>query len=378
MTRRSWVTVTSLLGLLVLVSGYLALGVMKLNPLADRYVVHIELRNSGGLLDRSEVTYRGHPVGRVRQIRLAPDQVTVDVAIDSRYRIPADARVVVANLSVAGEQYLDFRPAHDAGPYLQDGDVVRRGRTTTPVPFAELLATMTRMAGQVEPDELKAIVDELDRALAGSADDLAAVVDGGALLVNTVVDLLPETRRLLRRGPVVLGTMADLRDELGRFARAGSSLGAGLAGSDSQIRGLIDEAPALAGTLDKVMDENGPALVSLLGDLTTTSEILVARLPSLRVYLPWLARAASTVGEMAQGDHLLALADAFPRDSCDYGSPRHPATETNTGGPLLNRYCGTRRTDIQQRGAHNAPRPAGDDTARPTPGADPLERPSWW
>lgn len=378
MTRRGAFTIISLAVILVLFSGYLMVGLMRLNPLRDEYVVHVELAASGGLLERSEVTYRGVRVGSIKQIRLLPRKVVVDVAIDERNRIPVDTDVVVANLSLAGEQYLDFRPRRSGGPYLEDGDLIERRRTTTPVDFAELLASMSALAGQVEPRDLRKVVRALDRALSGAGGDLATLVDGGELMLASLVDLLPETRRLLRNSPVVLGTIADLQDELDRMTDAGSTLGTHLAASDKEIRALLDQGPETLSTIDEVMAENGPTMVELLADLSTVSEILVRRTPSLQVYLPELQGAAEAIGKMAHGDYLLALADIWPRESCDYGSPRHPPTETDTGGPLLHRYCTTYDPELQQRGSYNAPRPPGDDTAGPASGVDELERADWW
>ena len=48
-------------------------------------------------------------------------------------KIPASAFVHVSALSPAGEQYIDFEAASDAGPYLHDGSVIGLDRTTVPV-----------------------------------------------------------------------------------------------------------------------------------------------------------------------------------------------------------------------------------------------------
>ena len=62
--------------------------------------------------------------------------------------------------------------------------------------------------------------------------------------------------------------------------------------------------------------------------------------------------------------------DIYPRYSCDYGTPRIPPASADFPEPYLANYCGDTDPAVLIRGAKNAPRPAGDDTYGPPPGAD--------
>ncbi|WP_228799647.1 SDR family NAD(P)-dependent oxidoreductase, partial [Nocardia nova] len=64
---------------------------------------------------------------------LAGSGVAAVAEIDSSAKIPVGGTVAVGRLSAAGEQYLDFRPDSDTGPYLTDGALVERSQTTVPV-----------------------------------------------------------------------------------------------------------------------------------------------------------------------------------------------------------------------------------------------------
>ena len=79
---------------------------------------HATLPTSGGLYEGSEVTYRGVKVGKVSAMAATPDGVTLDLALEEGTRLPLDSPMYVHNLSAVGEQYLDFEPPDDQGPYL--------------------------------------------------------------------------------------------------------------------------------------------------------------------------------------------------------------------------------------------------------------------
>lgn len=374
MKRRQLSTVASLLALLLVGVWYIGSAILRVDPYSDPFTVTVNLSESGGLLDRSQVTYRGVPVGRVEQIRLLPNKVMVDVQIDEGTHIPVDSDVVIANLSAAGEQYLDFRPHADAGPYLANGSKIAEARTSTPVPFAQLLESVDNVVKQVDTTTLKRVVDELDLAFSGSAPDLRRILDGGAYMLSGLTEVLPETSRLLGNAPVVLGTVADLSDELTRFTAAGQSLGQTLTKADPTINQLLTDAPETLGILDKVVTENGPSLAALLGDLSTVSQVLVDRRPAISEYLPRLVDAGNAVSGWVRDGAVVVIADVFPREVCDYGSPRHQPSNVDVPPPLLYEYCSRTNPELQQRGSGNAPRPPGDNTNGPPPTATGAER----
>lgn len=69
-------------------------------------------------------------IGRVESLQITDDGVNAVASITSKVRIPANAVVHVSALSPAGEQYINFEAASDAGPYLHDGS--RIALTTPP------------------------------------------------------------------------------------------------------------------------------------------------------------------------------------------------------------------------------------------------------
>ena len=147
---------------------------------AEGYTVRMNLEDSGGIFTNAEVTYRGYNVGRVGEIRLTHDGLQVDLNIEPNAPdIPADLDAVVANRSAVGEQYVDLRPRNDAGPYLSGASVISADRTVTPVSTDAVIRDLDSLATSVPTESLRTVVDELDRAFAGTGDDLQVVAEIG-------------------------------------------------------------------------------------------------------------------------------------------------------------------------------------------------------
>jgi ABC-type transporter Mla subunit MlaD len=65
---RSLLTMLAMVVLLAIGLGYILVAVIQIDPFNRPMRVTVNAARSGGLLDHSQVTYRGFPVGRVSAI----------------------------------------------------------------------------------------------------------------------------------------------------------------------------------------------------------------------------------------------------------------------------------------------------------------------
>ncbi|MGY0499481.1 MlaD family protein [Nocardia sp. FBN12] len=369
--------VVSLLGLFAILGGacgHLIFNTLDLDPLSRPYQVRVELDRSGGLLPGQEVTLRGVRVGRVDSVAVAGEAVVVVAAIDEHVRIPTSGQVRAAALSAAGEQYLDFVPAGDDGPYLTDGALITADRTSTPVPMSDMLESLSGTMSQIDPARLAAISAELGAGQAGP-DKLASIIDGGTFLISTLDTTLPHTVNLLRNSRVVLTTLHDGQDALRSTA---ANLSATLGGVSSMTGGfeqLVAQTPPLLATLDTILAENSPTMVQLLGNLVTVSQVAYSRIPALNEFFFPQQRAGSALDAVTSAFHdggVWALASIYPRYACDYNVPRHAGSVPDYADPYVNADCTDPDPTLMPRGARNAPRPT-DDPVRPPPVGDPHQ-----
>ncbi|WP_409427895.1 MlaD family protein [Mycobacterium sp. SMC-11] len=368
--RKNLLSGLALATTLVVAVSYLLVGALRVNPARSTYQITIALPDSGGLLTNQDVSVRGVPVGRIESLRVTPNGVDAVANIDSKVKIPAASPVRVSGLSAAGEQYIDFEPPSSSGPFLSAGSVVSRDRATTPIPMSQLLADADGMLAQTDPRKLELIKKEL--SLSGEGPQkLTDIVDGGSFLLSTLDSVLPETVSLLKSSRVVLTMLSDVNNGL---AATSNNLDKVLKGVNPMIGGyhrLVDQAPGMLTQVDGLFDDNSDTMVGLLGNLVTPAQLLYVRTPALNALFPnYRGSTFDALSSAIHEDGMWATVDIYPRYTCDYGTPRRPPSQADYPEPFLYGYCRDTDQSVLVRGAHNAPRPPGDDTAGPPPGAD--------
>lgn len=355
---------------LVVATAYLLVGALQVNPARSTYQITIALPDSGGLLANQDVSVRGVPVGRIESLRVTPNGVDAVANISSAVKIPAASAVRVSGLSAAGEQYIDFEPPSDTGPFLSGGSVVARDRATTPIPISQLLADADGMLAQTDPRKLDLIKKELSLSEDGPRK-LTDIVDGGTFLLSTLDSVLPQTVSLLKTSRVVLTMLSDVNNGL---AATSDNIDKVLKGVNPMIGGyrqLVDQSPAMLSSVDGLFDDNSDTMVGLLGNLVTTAQLLYVRTPALNALFPnYRGSTVEALSSAIHEDGMWATVDIYPRYTCDYGTPRRNPSAADFPEPFLYGYCRDTDQSVLVRGAHNAPRPPGDDTAGPPPGAD--------
>jgi virulence factor Mce-like protein len=213
-TRRTKLQLIAFAVVAVLGMSYLGFKYVGLDRvvLGTGYDVAADFKDSGGIFVNAEVTYRGVAVGRVSDMKLINDGVRVVLTMEpGADRIPASTKAMVATRSAVGEQYILLQPDNDKGPYLKDGSVIPKNRTSIPVPVQELLLNLDKLVGSLDQENLRIVVNELGKAFAGSGDDLGRLIDNGNLLLARAEQSLPQTLKLITDGQTVLATQPTAR-----------------------------------------------------------------------------------------------------------------------------------------------------------------------
>ncbi|APA99461.1 MlaD family protein [Nocardia seriolae] len=231
-----------LLMVLTLVCGsYMAVGVLNLDPRRQNNTVTVLLDSSGGLMKISEVTLRGLPIGKVRDIGTTARGLSVTLEYDAKYKIPADSTVQIANLSAAGEQFLDFRPNGTVGPFLRDGSIVPNRQVRIATTVGDALAKLDALTAQLDPAKLQHL-----------ASTVAAGFEGRDADVANLTRALIDTANLLR----------DKHDAIARLYSNVQNLG-------DRFDGRAPTISAAAGDMDTAL----PELLHIIGAFQNYSYI---------------------------------------------------------------------------------------------------------
>ncbi|MFE3360705.1 MlaD family protein, partial [Streptomyces californicus] len=383
--------------------SYLLVNVMRVNPLRSEYDVTVTLDRSGGLQPGNDVTLRGHRIGKIDTVDLIDEgqAIAVKAVIDKSYKIPVDTMIQVAALSAAGEQYIDFRPNSDAGPFLRDGAVIEFNpeQIKTPVPVWAVLDDTSALIGQVNPQQFKTILAELDIALGAGPDQLRGLVNGVSLAVAGLHSLLPQTVNLIANLRVIADTTSNAQPDLQTLTSNSGSLLQQFNNANAELQSVLDNSPAqfeaLGAVLDKTADpisglDNSPAQFEALGavldktadpisglaaNFVAITRAAQLRQPALRLLFPSLAQGLGAIAVPAHDGEFHTILDIWPRPTCNYNTEYRRNEEVQDGSIPKWNYCVNPPADLQIRGSANAPRPnVPNNGAQMPPGVDPNER----
>jgi phospholipid/cholesterol/gamma-HCH transport system substrate-binding protein len=331
------------------------------------YTVVAHFADSGGIFAGGEVSYRGVRVGQVEKLKLTDDGVDVYLDIDNGYDdIPADALAVVGNRSAVGEQYVELQPQSDGKPFLRDKSEIAMDDTRTPIPTQKLLGDISTTVESVDQDALRTTVGELGDAFGGTGQDLQRIIDSGTAFIDAANANFDTTTALIRDGNTVLKGQVASASAIRTFARQLKLFTGSLAGSDQDLRAVIDNGSATANELRTFLDENKVDLSELINELVTTGEVVVRHLDGVEqilVLYPYIVEGGFTVVSRSPGTglydaHFGMILTSNP-EVCHAGyesTDRRPPQEGENRPMNTNAHCAEPPTESNARGAQNAPR----------------------
>lgn len=266
------------------------------------FTMHATLPESGGLFTGSEVTYRGVKVGKVSKVDVTQSGIDIDLAIKDQVKIPRDSKIYVHNLSAVGEQYLDFVPPSNKGPYAGEGTVIEGDDDSLPMSEEQLLTEMNGLVKSVDNEQLSTVVTELGDMFRDTANPLQRMVDSGTTFVDAADANKDETIALLTTGRTVLQTQKDHEKDIPAFARDLADLTGSLKASDKDLRTILQGGPPAVREVDSLLKGLEPTLPVFLSNLVTVNQVLTTNIPGLEQTLVTFPRVIASGFSGTPGD----------------------------------------------------------------------------
>jgi phospholipid/cholesterol/gamma-HCH transport system substrate-binding protein len=339
-TRLVAFAVLSAVGIVYITASYLGF----IDQILGRgLTVHATLPTSGGLFEGSEVSYRGVKIGKVEAMRTSRDGVELELALEEGTKLPKDAPMFVHNLSAVGEQYLDFEPADDEGPYVEDGDLLKGTADSLPTDEADLLVDLNAFVKSVDEENLQVTVSELGQMFKDTGEPLQQLLDEGGTFVDEAAAHTDETIALLDDGGIVLQTQQDNSENIASFSEDLRLLTQALADSDQDLRQVLQGTPGTAREVKALLEDLEPTLPILLGNAISINQVAVSHLNGLEQLLVSYPRVigAGPSGSTADGyGHVNLQFDNSPVCTSGYLSPKEwRQTNDLTDGPIFPARC---------------------------------------
>ncbi|MGZ4496029.1 MAG: MCE family protein [Nocardioides sp.] len=256
--------------------------------------VHATLPTSGGLFEGSEVTYRGVKIGKVSAMHATDAGVTLDLTLNDGTRLPSDSPMFVHNLSAVGEQYLDFEPPDDQGPYARNGDTLHGNAASLPVDEGDLLVQLDQFVSSVDKKNLQVTVKELGDMFRDTGDPLQKLIDNGGRFVDEAAAHEDQTISLLDNGMTVLRTQQAQGENIRSFSHDLRLITDSLRQSDGDLRTVLQGTPGTARELDGMLMDLQPTLPILLGNAVSINQVVVSHLAGIEQLLVTFPRTISS------------------------------------------------------------------------------------
>lgn len=364
LTRRIKIQLILFVILGLAATTYLGAKYVGLNPLGSGYRVTVALPDAGGSFANGEVTYRGVPVGRIKELRNTDHGMEAVLHIQGGAPpIPANVDVKVANRSAIGEQYIDLRSTKTGGKLLADGDHITGSAASMPPAIEDVLRTGRDFVASVPEKSLSSVIDEVYDFSQGSSQHVARLVETSQQFAKTADDNFLVTSALIDNSQRVLTTQQESAASITSFSTDLSLIASTLSDSDGDLRALIKNSPAAAQEIGRLFDEVGRPLGLLMSNLVSTAQVFGTNAAGVEDALFRVPEAIS-VGWAVNGSKGLDLGlaqtyfDPLPCTNGYGGTTVRPGLATGEGAPFNTEAgCATSPSNgTNVRGPRSVPR----------------------
>ncbi|MGH8898036.1 MAG: MlaD family protein [Egibacteraceae bacterium] len=238
------------------------------------YRLALEVPQSGGLIAGQQVTHNGVTIGKVDRVALVGDHVVATLAIQRGAKVPTNSSVVILRRTLVGEQGVDLRAKGTTQRFYQPGETLRADHVQLPVDIQQLVQRANDVLGPVKPDSAATTVHELAEAVRGRRDELRSILVDAADLSERVADHGTDYDRLFRASRVVNAELAEHRETLARLVTQTADTTDVLRRIRQDFEGLLDQAPPVLSTVDRVVGRSQANLSCALGRLGTAMTFL--------------------------------------------------------------------------------------------------------
>lgn len=278
----------------VVACALLAGGVILLTGEDDgaTYTITADVAQAPALFENGRVMVRGVKVGTITGVRPHPDGVRITMTIDSSVPVPAVARLSVVPITVIADRYVQLEPPYESGPTMADGAHIALADTTIPAELDDVLEQLKGLLAALEPrrDEpgpLAQLIDSLDVALAGRADELAGTLEGGAAVLGNLAANEAQIVNLITHLDRLFIALADSSSEIGIVNERLMVVTESLLADQDNLEGTIENIEFLSSQAANVIADSGADLGNAFGRLERVLNAVLAHEDSLAAGIRW-------------------------------------------------------------------------------------------
>jgi phospholipid/cholesterol/gamma-HCH transport system substrate-binding protein len=227
---------------------------------------HVQLTDASGLHKGNMVQVAGIRVGRVDDITISGNHVTVDINVkDADLGDKTQASVQVLNL--LGEKYLELTPKGSGE--MQAGDTIPVSRTNGSYDIVSTLSELTTTTEAINVPQLSKALTTLGDTVNAASPHIQSTFNGLSRISQAIASRDEGIQQLLGRADRVSKLLSDRRGDLVTLMKQGELVFKELIARRDAIHALLVNAHKLAVELRGVATDNQAQIKDALGQLDT-------------------------------------------------------------------------------------------------------------
>ena len=255
----------------------------------------------------AKVKLHGAQVGSVHAIESLPDgKAAIHLAMDPAYMdiIPSDVGVDIASSTVFGSKYIELvPPAQPSADSLRPGQVLDVEHVT--VEINTVFEQLSAVLAKVEPAKLNQTLGALATALDGRGDQIGQTMADFDAFLGTIEPSLPTMEHELAVAPTVIGTYADVAQDLVDTMGAATTISETVVAEHGNLDTLLVSVIGLSDVGTDVIGGNRQAISTVMDLLVPTTDLLNQYHEALNCGLGGAVHLAKAPGTPVPGGLLL-------------------------------------------------------------------------
>src|SRR3984893_7490632 len=252
-----------------------------------------QFTDTGQLNKGDKVRITGVEVGKVEGLKIDGDHVVIKFSLGSN-TIGTESRLAIKTDTVLGKKVLEIEPRGTTT--LRPNGVLPLGQSTTPYQIYDAASDITKAAAGWNIDTVKQSLNVLSQTVNQTYSHLSPALDGLARFSDTIGKRDEEITHLLAQADKVASVLGDRSAQINRLLVNAKTLLAAFNERGRAIDALLGNISAFSAQVQNFVNDN-PNLNTVLEQLRSISDVLVARKEDLAQSLKYVGQFAASLGE---------------------------------------------------------------------------------
>jgi phospholipid/cholesterol/gamma-HCH transport system substrate-binding protein len=245
------------------------------------YALQADFSRGDNLFAPTPVKELGVPIGTVTSVTNEGDHVLAKMSIDRKYPLPAGVRADVTQDTLLSQGFVQMSPGYTGGPQLPGGSVIPVDRTSVPATTDELLGSLNKFLGAINPPTAAGAVTSLAQVLQGNGAQLNSLIHNASGTISLLAQKGNELGQLLGAVGQLTGTLDKQNGLIGQFINNYNTVSGVFAANRDQLSGAITNLNDATVQVTGLLQPNLTPLQQDVANLTSISRGLDHNLGSL-------------------------------------------------------------------------------------------------